>query len=125
MANKNDITEYLKSILGDTVSELKEVSALLKETSEITADSWEDAFNRLSNTWTDTVGEIAKSNDVTTIIGGLNDLLSVVSNVIEILDFIKTINPDSSLFAGIKNVGSLKMFRLKTSVLCCEICRQQ
>ena len=151
MANKNDTTVSLKSILGDTASESKKFNDLmtdiskttsdsLKRTfnneskkfndlitdiSKTTSDSMEGTFNKLSSTWTDTVGDIAESDDVTTITDGLNDLLSVASNVTKILDSVKSINLDGGLFSGSKNVGSLKMYRLKTSVECCEICRQQ
>ena len=72
---------------------------------EMTADSWDGAMNRLSNTWTDTIGNIAESDAVITIINGLNGLLSVVNNVTEALGSVGTIGLGAGLFAGIKNIG--------------------
>lgn len=49
------------------------------------ADSWEGSLNRLSNTWTDTVGNIVESDAVVTAVNGLNNLLSVVNHVTDSL----------------------------------------
>ena len=72
---------------------------------EMTADSWDGAMNRLSNTWTDTIGNIAESDAVITIINGLNGLLSVVNNVTDKLGSLGTIGVGAGLYAGIKNIG--------------------
>lgn len=77
---------------------------------EKTANSWEGSLNRLSNTWTDTVENVANSDAIITIINGLNDLLSVVNNVTNKLGSLGTIGLGAGLFAGIKNVGKPKMF---------------
>ena len=45
------------------------------------ADSWEGSLNRLSNTWTDTIRNVANSDAIITIIDSLNGLLSVVNTV--------------------------------------------
>ena len=45
-----------------------------------TADSCEGSLDRLSNTWTDTIGNIADSGAVITLVNGLNGLLSVVNS---------------------------------------------
>ena len=50
---------------------------------EMTADSWDGAMNRLSNTWTDTVGKIADSDAVITGINVLNELLSTAQKAID------------------------------------------
>ncbi len=72
---------------------------------EKAANSWEGSLNRLSNTWTDTIGNIANSDAVITIINSLNSLLSIVNNVTDRLGSLKTIGLGAGLFAGIKNVG--------------------
>ena len=72
---------------------------------EMTADSWDGAMNRLSNTWTDTIGNIAESDAVITIINGLNGLLSVVNSVTDKLGPLGTIGVGAGLYAGIKNIG--------------------
>lgn len=46
-----------------------------------TADSWEGSMNRLSNTWTDTIGNIADSDAIITLVNGLNSLLSVINSI--------------------------------------------
>ena len=56
-----------------------------------TADSWEGSLKRLSNTWTDTIGNIAESDAVITLINGLNGLLSVINNVTDRLGSFGTI----------------------------------
>ena len=74
-----------------------------------TADSWEGSLNRLSNTWTDTIGNIADSDAVITLVNGLNGLLSVVNSMTEKLGSLGTIGIGAGLFAGLKNTGKCRM----------------
>ena len=77
----------------------------LATTAAKTADSWEGSMNRLSNTWTDTVGNIANSD---VIIGGmtaLNGILGIVNHITDALGPLGSISLGAGLFAGIKNVG--------------------
>ena len=48
---------------------------------EKTANSWEGSLNRLSTTWTETVGNLADSDAIVAAINSLNGLLSVVNNL--------------------------------------------
>ena len=48
---------------------------------EKTANSWEGSLQRLSNTFTATVGNIADSDSIITIINGLNGIVEVVNKV--------------------------------------------
>ena len=82
------------------------------------ADSWEGSLTRLSNTWTDTMGNIVNSDAVVTAVNSLNGLLSTVNHVTEALGSWGTIGLSVGLFTGIKNVGSPKMSGLKN---CFEI----
>ena len=82
------------------------------------ADSWEGSLTRLSNTWTDTMGNIVDSDAVVTAVNSLNDLLSTVNHVTEALGSWGTIGLGVGLFTGIKNVGSPKMSGL---INCFEI----
>lgn len=50
---------------------------------EKTANSLEGALNRVSNTWTDTVGNMANSDAIITLINGFNSLLSVINKISE------------------------------------------
>lgn len=79
---------------------------------EKTANSWEGSMNRLSNTWTDTVGNIANSDVIIGTINTLNALLSVVNSLTESLGGIGSIGLGIGLFAGIKNIGRGRMYPL-------------
>lgn len=68
---------------------------------EQSADSWEGSLNRLSNTWTETVGNITDSGALTTVVEGLNGLLSLINQ----LGSAGTIGLGAGLFASIKNAG--------------------
>lgn len=74
------------------------------------ANNWEGSLNRLKNTWTDTVGNIANSDVIITIINAFNSLISVLNKVTEMFDSFGTIGLGAGLFAGWKNVGKPKMF---------------
>ena len=71
--------------------------------------SWEGSLNRLSNTWTDTVGNIANPDAIVTAINGLNSLLSVVNNVTDQLGPLGTIGFGAGLFAGVQNTGKCRI----------------
>lgn len=84
----------------------------MAEEAEKTANSWEGSMNRLSNTWTSVVNNIADSDGITTGINALNGLLGVVNDLTSSLGSIGTLGLGAGLFAGIKNVGRDKMFSL-------------
>ncbi|MDE6924178.1 MAG: hypothetical protein K2P59_02805, partial [Acetatifactor sp.] len=48
---------------------------------EKTTNSWEGSLNRLSNTWTETVGNLADSDAIVAAINSLNGLLSAVNSL--------------------------------------------
>ena len=79
---------------------------------EKTANSWEGSLNRLSNTWTDTVGNVADSDAIITAINGLNGILSAVNNITEALGSWGTIGAGIGIAASFKNVGRDKMYSL-------------
>ena len=68
-----------------------------------TADSWEGSLDRLSNTWTDTIGNIADSGAVITLVNGLNGLLSVVNSITDGLGSLGTIGIGAGITAFVKN----------------------
>ncbi|MCH5256452.1 MAG: phage tail tape measure protein [Lachnospiraceae bacterium] len=72
---------------------------------EKAANSWEGSLNRLSNTWTDTVENVADSDAVITMINGFNGLLSVINNITEAIGPLGTIGLGAGLFAGFNNIG--------------------
>lgn len=79
---------------------------------ENTANSWEGAMNRLNNTWTSTIGNIADSQAVTMIADSFNNILSIINNLTNSLGSLGTIGVAAGLFAGFKNVGRDKMYSL-------------
>lgn len=84
----------------------------MAEEAEKTANSWEGSMNRLSNTWTSVVNNIADSEGITTGINALNGLLGVVNDLTSSIGSLGTLGLGAGLFAGIKNVGRDKMFSL-------------
>ena len=109
----NTNADALNAILGnyDMYSEMLEEYAhgtgSMTAEAEVTANSWEGALNRLSNTWVDTVGNIADSDAIITIINSLNGLLSVVNNVTKALGSLGTISLAGSFYLNQKNSGGL------------------
>lgn len=83
---------------------------------EKTANSWEGSMNRLSNTWTDTVGNVADSDAIITAINGLNGILSAVNNITEALGSWGTIGAGIGIAASFKNVGRDKMYSLNSQL---------
>lgn len=77
----------------------------MAEEAEKTANSWEGSMNRLSNTWTDTIGNIANSDGVTGAINSLDWVLDKVNKLTSALGSLGSIGLGAGLFAGIKNVG--------------------
>ena len=128
--------DILSSIGGNTQSE--ELDALLRnmetfdsmltdyaqgsgsamETAMMSANSWEGSLNQLSNTWTDTVNNIANSDTIISGINALNSLLEIVNKLTEALGPAGSIVLAGGLFAGFNNVGRVKKFTL------IQICRQ-
>lgn len=72
---------------------------------EKTANSWEGSMNRLGNTWTDTIENIANSDVIIALINHLNGLLSVINNVTDKLGSLGTIGLGAGIFSGAKNIG--------------------
>lgn len=69
------------------------------------ASNWQGSLNRLSNTWTDTIGNVIKSDDVIKLINNLNELLTTVNKLTGVLGTWGTISVGAGIFAGIKNNG--------------------
>lgn len=74
-----------------------------------TADSWEGSLNRLSNTWSNTIGTITDSKAIVSAINGLNSFLSVIGKTTDKLTPLTTIGLGAGLFASFKNIGKCRM----------------
>ena len=79
------------SLYESMLSEYAQGMGSMSQRAAETADSWEGSLKHLSNTWTDTIGNIAESDAVITLINGLNGLLSVINNVTDRLGSFGTI----------------------------------
>ena len=82
-------------------------SGSMAREAEKTANSLEGSLNRLSNTWTDTIENIANSESLTNIVNGLNSILTSINNITKTLGGAGSILAGTALFAGLKNVGEL------------------
>ena len=70
-----------------------------------TAKSWEGTWNKVSNTFTDTVGNIANSDAVITLGNTINGILTLLNKFTGALGSAGSIGLGVGLFAGLKNVG--------------------
>lgn len=73
------------SLYEEMLREYGEGTGALAAEAEKTANSWEGSLNRLSNTWTDTVGNIADSDIIITAINGFNELLTLINKTTDAL----------------------------------------
>ena len=92
------------------LDEYSQGSGSMAVEAEKTAQSWEGSLNRLSNTWTDTVENVANSDAIINTINGFNDVLSVINNVTDALGSLGTIGLGAGIFAGLKNVGMAQLY---------------
>lgn len=117
----NDGSEALNALLENydlyekMLQDYANGSGSMAEEAAKTANSWEGSMNRLSNTWTSTISNIANSDSVIQGVNALNGVLGVVNNITNVLGSWGSIGLGAGLFAGIKNVGRDKMSSL-TSV---------
>lgn len=72
------------------------------------ANGWEGALNRLSNTFTKVVNNFVDSDFVVGVTNGFNGLLSVVDKITAKLGALGSIGVGAGLFAGLKNAGGVK-----------------
>lgn len=107
------------SLYEEMLQDYANSSGSIEEGNEKIANSWEGSMNRLSNTWTDTVGNFANSDAIIAAINGLNSLLSVVNTVTDKLGSFGSIGLGAGLFASMKNFGRPKM----SGLFIVEICR--
>ena len=97
------LKEKLQTLTDELWRNNKEV-----RNSYIKQRTWEGVSTKVSNTWNDTIENIANSDAIITILNGFNGLLQVVNKFTEALGSLGTISLGTGLFAGIKNVGKGK-----------------
>ena len=79
---------------------------------EKSANNITGSLNKLSNTWTDTVDNIANSDLILETVNILNGLLTVINELTSALGTFGTIGFGSGVLASLNNVGRPKMFGL-------------
>ena len=92
------------------LEEYSQGTGSMAQEAEKTAKSWEGSMNRLSNTWTKVVGNIANSDAIIGAVNGLNSLLSVIDKITGSLGSLGTIGLGAGLLASFINVGQAKMW---------------
>lgn len=90
--------------------------ALARE-AEQSAQTWEGSLNQLSNTWTDTVGNVVNSDALISGVNALNDLLSVINRITAVLGSWGTIGLSIGAVLGAKNLGRLKSESHSSSIV--------
>ena len=73
------------------------------------ANNWEGSINRLGNTFTKVIHNIANSDAVTAVIDGFNGLLSVIDKITSGLGSLGSIGMGAGIWAGMKNTGKRRM----------------
>ena len=94
-----------EKMLQDYANGTGTMSALAEQA----AGSWENSLNRLSNTWTQTVGNIVESDAATAAVNSLNSILSAVNKLTDALGPLSTIGVGAGLFAGLNNIGKCRI----------------
>ncbi len=84
---------------------------------EKNTDSWEGSLNRLSNTWTETVGSFADSGAIVSAVDSLNKLLNTVNKFAGIAGSLSTLSILAGSIAGAKNLGQ----HMKDSANCARL----
>lgn len=84
-------------------------SGTMSALAEQAAGSWENSLNRLSNTWTQTVGNIVESDAAAVAVNGLNGILSAVNKLTGALGSLGTIGVGAGLYAGLNNIGKCRI----------------
>lgn len=103
--------DALAALLGDygvyeeMLQDYADGAGTMAAQAELSANSWEGALNRLSNTWTDTMGSLVSSDAAIAVTDSLNGILSVVRKLTEFIGPLSTAGIGIGLAAGIKNVG--------------------
>jgi len=87
---------------------------------EKSANNIQGSLNRLHNTWTDTVENIANSDVILTIVNAFNGFLSVINKATDALGSFGTIGLGAGIFAGFKNIGKQLQMQELSFVNCFE-----
>lgn len=90
---------------------------------EKTANSWQGSLNRLSNTFADTIGNIAESDTIITLINTLNDFLQIINKTTDALGGFGSVLPVLAGIAGFHGYGlnhSLQPLFIRLHIMPCN-----
>lgn len=76
------------------------------------ADSWEGSLNRLNNTMTDIIGNIANSDSIVGVINSLNSLFEMLNKVSSVLGSAGTVGAATGITLFIKNLDYQKVLKI-------------
>lgn len=102
-------------------------SGSMAQDAEILGQSWDSALNRLSNTWTETIGNLAGSDIVLSAVDGLNGLLEIINELTSALGSFGSIAAGAGILGGVQffqnfdwfcNRNCLKIARIFKMVYC-------
>lgn len=120
--------KYRGNVLSSILSNWDKVEKMLGDYENATgsamneamksANNWEGSLNRLKNTWTETVGNIADSDAIITIINGTNSLLDVLNKLTSKLGSIGTIGLGA--FAFLNKGRSNTILPIMVVMPCCK-----
>lgn len=118
--------KHYANVLGSTLDNFDQYSKMLQDYSEGDGSAMEEAqksahnltgeLNTLGNTWTSTVNNIVKADDLATVVRNLNGLLSTVEQITGTLGTTGTIGLGAGLVANIKNVGLFSTIKDENAV---------
>lgn len=113
LSNWNQVEKMLNDYENASCSVMEDA---MKSTSSL-----EGSLNRLGNTWTDTVSNMADSTMLSGAVNILNSLLSGINKITSAIGSFGSIGAVTGLFAGLKNVGSPEMSGLTVNCLKCRL----
>ena len=110
----NILANLLKqwSTVEKIMADYEDASGSMAREAEKSANNLEGSLNRLSNTWTDTVSNIADPDILTNAVNVFNELLTGVNKLTDGLGTLGTVGLAAGAFLGSKNDGRHKMFCL-------------
>lgn len=85
------------------LKEYENGSGTMAREAEKTANSWEGSLNRVKNTWTDTVENIADSDAIIALINSFNGLLTVINSITDSIGSFGTLATGTAITAFVKN----------------------
>ncbi len=81
------------------------------------ANNLTGTLNKLSNSWNELINSLINSNELKLCVNLFDSLFQGATKLISILTPLGTVGAGAGIFAGIKNVGGLKMYRLNDFAL--------